>query len=573
MWRYRSLLIIGAWFAAAAGADERILSFDADIDVHADGAMTVTETIRVQAEGNVIRRGLIREFPTRYRTARGDRVVVAFEPVEVQRNGRTEDWHTESRNNGVAVYFGSADRMLEHGVHEYRFRYRTNRQLGFFDSHQELWWNVTGDDWAFPIERATATVTLPAVVDANDWRLDSFTGPHGATGSTATATVVGPRSVRFETGQSLPPGHGLTIVAGWPVGIVATPTDGQRLRWFLADNGGVLALGIGALLIAAWFLTAWWRVGRDPRAGTIIPRFEPPAGLSPAATRFVQKMGLDQKAFSAALISLGVKGHLSIEDRDGDFALQRTEPKPGRRRDGVAPSAGEQAVLEALFGGHESRIEMAPEQHARFRSARSELTAALEQEFAQRLFRRNARYLIPGVLIAVAATALAVLQPPAAPWWLAWFVYNGVMLGLFAWLLRAPTIAGRAVLDEIEGFKMYLGTAERDRLDRMRAPTLTPEVFEAFLPYAHALGVANQWAQRFTNELPQAAADPNANGMHWYHGSARGLAAVHHIGSSGFGGQLGGAISSASSPPGSSSGTSGGGFSGGGGGGGGGGGW
>jgi uncharacterized membrane protein len=127
-------------------------------------------------------------------------------------------------------------------------------------------------------------------------------------------------------------------------------------------------------------------------------------------------------------------------------------------------------------------------------------------------------------------------------------------------------------MDEIEGFRMYLGTAEQERLDRMQSPMLTTEVFESFLPYAYALGVENRWCDRFARELPAEVRQDPAYTPSWYHGRFHGLPAIHHLGS-GFGSDFGSAISAASAPPGSSSGAGGGGFSGGGGGGGGGGGW
>lgn len=151
----------------------------------------------------------------------------------------------------------------------------------------------------------------------------------------------------------------------------------------------------------------------------------------------------------------------------------------------------------------------------------------------------------------------------------------------FAWLLYAPTLAGRRVLDEIEGLKMYLQTAEADRLNRMRSPQLTPEVFESFLPYAFALGVENQWSEAFKKMLSQALADPVQQSSSyrpgWYNGYlASGLLGqqnlLDNIGNQ-FGSQLSTAVTYSSMPPGSSSGAGGGGFSGGGGGGGGGGGW
>ena len=128
------------------------------------------------------------------------------------------------------------------------------------------------------------------------------------------------------------------------------------------------------------------------------------------------------------------------------------------------------------------------------------------------------------------------------------------------------------IMDEIDGFKMYLDTAEQDRLDRMRSPALTPEVFEAFLPYAYALGVENNWCQRFAREIPEEVRQKSGYHPGWYSGRFHGINALNHLGDD-FGSSFSSAISSASSPPGSSSGSGGGGFSGGGGGGGGGGGW
>ena len=48
--------------ASSAWADERILDYRSDIEVHEDGWLTVTETIRVRAEGNQVRRGIYRDF-------------------------------------------------------------------------------------------------------------------------------------------------------------------------------------------------------------------------------------------------------------------------------------------------------------------------------------------------------------------------------------------------------------------------------------------------------------------------------------------------------------------------------
>jgi uncharacterized membrane protein len=143
---------------------------------------------------------------------------------------------------------------------------------------------------------------------------------------------------------------------------------------------------------------------------------------------------------------------------------------------------------------------------------------------------------------------------------------------LFYYLLKAPTLAGRRLMDQIEGFKLYLSVAEKERLNLLNPPEKTPELFEKYLPYALALDVENQWSEQFAAVLAQAGADGRGYTPGWYSGgSSSDVGSTRFV--SNLGGAFAGAISSSSSPPGSSSGSGGGGFSGGGGGGGGGGGW
>ena len=319
---------------------------------------------------------------------------------------------------------------------------------------------------------------------------------------------------------------------------------------------------------AGWYLRAWLQVGRDPEKGVIIPLFEPPEKLSPAACRYVSNMSFDRKSFTAAIVSLAVKKQLSIEEKDEEFTLARTPENAPT----VPLTPGEKSVLLQLLPDEHSSISMKNEHHAEFRKAGKNLEKALKKEYLGQLFHLNRIYLVPGILISVAAAIIAVLFDGGPALWVSYLVFTLALHGLFAFLMKAPTVSGRLVMDRIEGFRMYLDTAEQDRLDQMRSPRLTPEVFETFLPYAYALGVENNWCQRFARELPQGAPQQGSYHPAWYHGRFHGTGALHHLGDN-FSSSLSSAIASASSPPGSSSGSGGGGFSGGGGGGGGGGGW
>lgn len=563
------MLLVLPWALSplAGAADERILEYRSDISVQPGGELTVTETIRVRAEGQDIRRGIYRDFPTRYRDRWGNHVKVDFVPLAVRRNGQDEAWHSEKRSNGVRVYFGSADRTLQPGVHEYTFSFVTNRQLGFFDNHDELYFNAIGTDWMFPIDRGVATIQLPFTLPADQLQLGVYSGRQGLSSANARIEAPAGDRVRVETTRPLQPREGLTVAVAWPKGLIAEPTASTRARWFLRDNGAAIVLLLGLLAPLAWYSWAWNRVGRDPAKGVIIPRFEPPKGLSPAACRYVSDMSLRRDAFTAAIISLAVKGWLIIDEEGTDFVLQRTSGN-----EAAEPSAGERAVLDRLLPGSGGRIEMDRKNHRDFLSARAALQRALRKEYLGRLFKLNSAWLVPPVLMSAAAALVALLFDGGPPVWIAFAAASLLLHGLFVFLMRAPTPAGRRVMDEIEGFRRYLDTAERDRLDRMRSPALTPEVFEAFLPYAYALGVENSWCKRFAREMPEEAQARSSWQPGWYHGSSRGIAALDHLGSD-FGSSFSSAIAAASTPPGSSSGSGGGGSSGGGGGGGGGGGW
>ena len=154
------LLVVGQ--KPAAAANERIGAFHSRIVVHPDASLTVTETITVNSEGQEIKRGIIREFPTKYQDKHGHTVRVGFEIVEIRRDGQLEPYHTEKAANGVKIYIGQKDVLLQPGKHTYTITYQTTRQLGFFKDYDELYWNVTGNGWTFPHRHGPGRGGTPA---------------------------------------------------------------------------------------------------------------------------------------------------------------------------------------------------------------------------------------------------------------------------------------------------------------------------------------------------------------------------------------------------------------------------
>jgi uncharacterized membrane protein YgcG len=550
-------------FATCAGAwaDERILAFESDIVVHADASMTVTETITVRAEGDQIRRGIFREFPTDYRDRLGNRYRVGFEVLSVRRDRAGEPYHAERLSNGVRVYVGRRDRFLEPGNYTYEITYRTDRQLGYFEDHDELYWNVTGNGWGFPIDRVAATVTLPETVPTESVTVTAYTGLQGSTEGSYAADVTGGQVMVTST-RGLGSHEGLTLVASWPKGHVYQPTAGDRLRMTLYDNRGLAVAILGALAVFAYLFYVWGRYGRDPEAGVVFPHYEPPPGYSPASARFILKMGYDNRAFTAAVINLAVKGWLEIEEHDDEYTLRRTG-------EGAERSPGERELMEALFAEGEVVV-LERENHAILEAAKSAHRKALKRDFEKIYFFTNSLLLLPSAFGTVLLVAAIVATGSFAPLVIAPIGLIVAAHVLFYFLLKAPTRRGRLLMDKLEGFRMYLEVAEKQELDLRNPPEKTPELFEKYLPFALALGVEQAWAEQFADVFARMRPeDRAAYRPAWYHGSF----SPSRVGqfASGVGAGLTSAIASASTPPGSSSG--GGGFSGGGGGGGGGGGW
>lgn len=614
-------------------ADERILDFHSDIVVNPDSTMTVRETIKVRAEGRKIRQGIYRDIPTDYRDRFNNGVRVGLTVMEVRRDHATEGWHTERRGNGLRIYMGRKGIFLEPGEYSYTLVYHTTRQLGFFPNHDELYWNVSGTDWAFPVDRVGATVHLPDGVPLDEVTMNGYTGRYGQSGTDYRAYVED-GAAHFVTTRTLNPGETLTVAVGWPKGHVHAPSTSEKLGWFFRDNRAAFIALLGLVAVTFYYLYFWHRVGRDPETGVIFPRYKAPEGLSPASVRYIERMGYDNRVFAGAIVNLAVKGTIRIiEDDSDEFTIERT----GAENVEMAP--GESALLKHLLKNRD-RIKLEQGNHSRIRQARNAHEESLSADYEKKYFVTNAGYIFFGFALSLAVLAVSILALPGGETRIVTIFISVLLAGLtvgllvllkftrlrwraamggvglgravfitlfmipflgfelvgltvlimagswvvgitmallvvinfvFYQLLKAPTLAGRRLLDKIEGFREYLSVAEKDELKLKHPPEKTPELFEAFLPYAIALDVEDSWAKRFAAVLAAAQVE-REGGYHpiWYSGSSFSADRVSTF-SSAMGSSLSSAIASSSSPPGTSSG--GGGFSGGGGGGGGGGGW
>ncbi len=620
-------LAMALTLSAQALAEEVIHSFTSNVTLLQNGNVDVTETISVRAEGVSIRRGIFRDIPTRMINEDGSVLRSNLNVLEVTRDGRSEPWHTESIRDGVRIYVGDADVFLRTGTYTYTIRYTMTRMARRFENYDELYWNATGNFWAFPIQEANAIVSLPdgAVIG----ELRAYTGAFGATGTDATARRTSDNTAIFRATRPLRAYEGMTISVSFNKGILSEPSWFESVLFYLSDHRDTVFPLFAVFIALLYNFFAWDAVGRDPPRGTIIPLFYPPRDFSPALVHYVHNLGWKNSgwtAYSAALISLAIKKLIQI-DKDGKDNIFTSLGRP----EAASLPIGE-AVVEG-FVRSKGTLKVDKTTGSSIHSNKSKFISAIEKENRRAYFNNNVFYVFIGVVLAIVMLVALVIFEALDPIWLVLSVGAGVGIGLFTslvssfwrggnfvrfvfllWgimafsnifsgvanlltgfeinvgaisalsiaaltiffgiLMRAPTVQGRKVMDEIDGFKMYLETAEKERLNFAGEPDFTIKRFEQILPYAMALGVERPWSERLEGELARDALPEAATGYHptWYHGtdfSGRNLSQNMATMASG----MSAAMISAQPVSSSSSGGGGGGFSGGGGGGGGGGGW
>ncbi len=565
---FRALLLIAFLIAPlAARAQERIAGFDVAVEVEKDGDILVTETIAVNSLGYEIRRGIFRDLPRTY--LKGGRTLpYAYDVKSVTRDGKKEPYATENDGNAYRIRIGDADVMLENGLHTYTIAYEVKNQVRYFDSYDEVYWNVTGNYWAFPIEHARARIALPGGAGAT--QTSGYTGFQGDTDKFFAYTFS--NGVHdFLSTRPFAPGQGMTVAVGFAKGVVDPPSAADARSEWWAANLSLVILGGASLLIGGFYAFMWNRIGRDPAKGPVFPRYEPPKGYSPAAVHHVYYRGLSgHNALISTLVNLAVRRRIKIDvDKKKKTVLT---PIAVGASEGLSPI--DVALEQRLLPG-KAPFSFGSKYNSTLTSAYEAFRKALYKAYGPPYFKLNYGYLAIAIAFSIAATILAV------NFTLQWTsIHTAAVAGLAvmalaaARFLPAPSQKGQDIRTEIEGFRLYLKTAEQLQLNAVKVgseapPPMTVERYERFVPYAIALGVEKPWTEHFEKLMPREASDYQPYWASGNYGGSRSLSGLN----SALVSSMASGVASSMPQSSSSSGSSGGGSSGGGGGGGGGGGW
>jgi len=322
-----------------------------------------------------------------YRTSQGFNFTLLLDLVSITDDAGNPLRYQQSRERHyqkIKIWVPSATDATRTVI----LKYRAKNGLKFFEDHDELYWNITGDEWEVPIRAVTARIYLPPGVAG--LRAVAFTGGYGSREQAASITL-GENEVRIRTTRVLNFREGLTVAVAWNPGVVHRPSGLQQVAWFLHSNWVTVLLFSVPLAVFVGMFRLWYTRGRDPRRRPIAPQYEPPEGLTPAELGTLADNSPDIRDISATLVDLAVRGYIFIEEKEESKLLGLRTTKDyvfhlrKKESDWKDVKAHERALLDSLFaGGHRTSVELSDLENSFYR----ELPKIRDRVFERLLERR-----------------------------------------------------------------------------------------------------------------------------------------------------------------------------------------
>lgn len=510
------LTVLVGWVTPAAAQEWTLNTFDSQIEIRSDASIKVIETIT--ADFSVPKHGIFRNIPYQYTDDQGERLTIPLTVTSVTQDGRPAAIATSQEDNELKIRIGDPDITLT-GRHIYIVSYTADAAVNFLSDHDELYWNVTGSDWDVSMGAVTVTVKLPATVPAENIPTACYTGPVQSTQKDCTSTSA--------NGQATFSAHDyLTVVIGWPKGIIELPAHYNEIRqhaartgqwpYVLYDSPWKWVINIMVPILALFALVQHWlRAGRDPKTKTTsVVQYDPPPGLTPGEMGVLIDERANHADVVATIVDMAVRGYLDItetEKKKGllgtgggtDYILSKKKEFQGAAN--LQPH--EVQLLSGLFKNrdHVSLAELKGSFHTDVQAIESSLYS---QVAAKGYFHANPRtvrwmWLGGGIGLGFFSFYLigfGIIGP----------IVTALFIILFSTVMPQRTQKGADAFWHAKGFKEYLSKAEKYRLKWQEQQ----HIFETYLPYAMAFGVADKWSQAFEG-IDQASPA-------WYHGAVPG---------------------------------------------------
>ncbi|HTS13062.1 MAG TPA: DUF2207 domain-containing protein [Candidatus Limnocylindrales bacterium] len=504
----------------AAARQIIIQNFDEQVVVHRDSTIDVTERIRAQFVGEGWH-GIYRTIPIQYPSPEGFNYTLFIDRVSATDDSGASlkvDQSHQGHYLKLKIWVPEPDNSTRTIV----LHYRVLDALRFFSDHDELYWNVTGEEWDAPIETASAQIELPEGVEGV--RAIAYTGVFGSRSQDAQVTI-SDNVIQVHSNRPLGYHQGLTAVVGFDKGLVHEPTASERISLFLESNWP-LFLPFLALGIMLWL---WWTRGRDPERDAVTVQYDPPDNLTPAECGTLVDDDAGMRDITATLVDLAVKGYLTIEQKEQSGLLGLTHHRDyifhmkRQPNDWKDARPHELQMLSALFdNGGRADVQLADLQnhfYTHLPAIRDGIFNALVSDgyYLHRPDTVRQGYIGGGLVVGFMVVFFGIWyagRTGMAP--LTWFFAGALIAAvicIFGWFMPARTSTGAKTFAKVLGFEDFLSRVESDRIKRMEN---APELFEKYLPYAMALRVEKKWVQAFSGiaiEPPQWYSAPYGAGF------------------------------------------------------------
>jgi uncharacterized membrane protein len=487
-------------------AEEVIRAYATDIIINKDSSIDIVEIIEYDFEEQR-KHGIFRTIPIKYLTANNNWRKIRISNLTVLMDDKTVKYQQNKRGRNLEIKIGDANKRID-GRHKYQISYRVKGALNYFSEHDELYWNVIGSEWEVPIQQSIATISAPKII-----KTACFQGPYG---SLDECTIIddnkGEAVLKFKSFQ---PGEEGTIVIGIEKGLIREASLWQKWLLFLIDNWVLFLPGVALF----WGGRRWWKYGRDPEGrGTIIPYYTVSDNLSVAETSVVMYNNLRSKDISAIIVQLAVKGFIKIKQEKEGKIFKHTNyifhKSDAHKNKANQLTKEEEFLFEALFEfGDNKKVTTDNLKNKFYKKVstlqRKSLESIKSRDYLPAKSRHNGTMLvIVGIVQMILLGVLSVFLGSAA---IVSGVINLVILVFFAIFMGHRTKKGVIAKEKLLGLKLYLETAEKDRLKFHNAPSKNPQQFEKLLPYAMIFGVEEEWAEQFKDIYKEA---PD-----WYQGT------------------------------------------------------
>jgi uncharacterized membrane protein len=476
-------------------------TYHADITISEDSSFIVKETIVVTFHQP--RHGIYREIPFEYRDEIGKILRTPTKILSVT-DASGKGWTYKVSRKGPILYIRIGDpKRFVRDRQTYIISYQVENAILFLEDHDELYWNVTGNNWKAPIQEASANVALAAKNPSKNIWAACYTGPYGSKESQCSYETYDNGS-KFLAKRSLRTGEGFTIAFGWDKEIVSPPSSWKKFFWAMNIRENWVFLFPPLSLVYMFLL--WRKKGRDPKVReSITVMYEPPKfdnkPLTPGEVGTLVDEKLDPRDITSTILGLAVKGYIKIEEtkEEGlifdkkDYYLKKVKESD------VNLTSFETEIMKSLFPATLPGTLISSLKN-RFYTNLDLLRKTLYGELIRKKYflgnPEKVRKLYGGIsffVMVFGGFAFLLLSPDSPVKSVIAAILTGIPVMLFAKYMPAKTKAGARAFMEILGFQEFMNRAEKDRLERMKDVNL----FSKFLPYAIALDVADNWAKAF----------------------------------------------------------------------------